>query len=99
MDRRAYDRRSFRNLPREVCEVADLLGPLAGECRGYIHRHHVDPEDPDSRTVQVCNRHHQRLHAALRALEAPERAWRTCTHFHPYPEGKIACERRLNGLT
>jgi hypothetical protein len=99
MERTAYDKRSFRNLPRERCVVADLFGPSVGECAGYIHRHHVDPSDPDSRTLEVCNSHHQRLHTALRALEAPERDWKRCTHFHPYPEGKAACERRLNGLS
>ena len=58
-----------------------------------------DPEDPESRTIQVCNSHHQRLHAALRALLTPsEPEWKTCTHKHRYPEGKAACERRLNGV-
>ena len=78
--------------------VADLFGPGVGECKGYIHRHHVDPSDPDSRTIEVCNAHHQRLHAALRALEGSQKAWKRCTHSHPYPGGREACERRLNGL-
>ena len=101
MERHVYDKRSFRSLPREQCAVADLFGPSVGECKGYIHRHHVDPADPESRTIEVCNSHHQRLHKALRALEAPERAWKTCPHrpgTHRYPEGKEACERRLNGV-
>jgi hypothetical protein len=78
--------------------VRDLFGPLAGECRGYIHRHHVDPSDPNSRSIECCNAHHQRLHAALRALEAPAQ-WKRCRHRHTTPEGREACERKLNGLT
>lgn len=96
MERTAYDKRSFRNLPRERCEVEYLLGPMAGVCAGHIHLHHSDPDDPDSRLIGVCNKHHQRLHAAIRALEEKPK-WKTCNHNHPYPEGKEACERRLNG--
>ena len=99
MDRQAYDRRNFRSLPRDYCEVAYLLGPTAGECSGYIHRHHVDPADPDSRTLQVCNTHHQRLHAALRHLEAPERRWKPCPHppgTHIYEGAREMCERYQN---
>lgn len=99
MERQAYDRRSWRRLPRDYCVVADLFGPTVGECSGYIHRHHVDPEDPDSRSLTVCNSHHQRLHAALRALEAPEKGWKRCPHppgTHRYPGAREACERRLN---
>ena len=102
MDRTAYDKRAFRSLPRERCEVEYLLGAFAGACAGKIHLHHTDPEDPNSRLIPVCNRHHQRLHAAMRALQAPERSekgWKRCTHNHPYPSGKEACERRLNGLS
>lgn len=97
MDRQTYDKRSFRNLPRDRCALADLFGEAIGPCKGFIHLHHVDPEDPDSRLLPCCNSHHQRLHAALRALLTPsEPVWRTCTHKHRYPEGKAACERRLN---
>lgn len=99
MERQTYDKRSFRRLPREHCEVSYLLGPTAGECTGYIHRHHVNPEDPDSRTLQVCNRHHQKLHAALRTLEAPQNDWKPCPHppgTHRYPGAREACERKLN---
>ena len=99
MDRTAYDKRSFRNLPRERCAVSELLG--LGDCRGLIHRHHVDPSDPDSRTLEVCNRHHQKLHAALRALSVPERVWKRCPHkpgTHRYPGAREACERRLNAV-
>ena len=99
MQRQAYDKRAFRNLPREQCVVSELFGEMVGDCHGFVHRHHVEPTDPDSRTVPVCNRHHQRLHAALRALRAPERAWKLCPHppgTHRYAGAKEACERRLN---
>ena len=97
MERTVYDKRSFRNLPRDRCEVAYLFGDVIGPCKGHIHLHHTDPADPDSRTIQVCNSHHQRLHAALRALLTPsEPQWKTCTHIHRTREGKEACERRLN---
>lgn len=97
MEKTAYDKRSFRRLPRERCVVSDLFG--LENCLGSIHRHHVDPSDPDSRTLPVCNRHHQHLHKALRALATePESPWKRCRHVHPTREGREACERRLNGL-
>jgi hypothetical protein len=100
MERPVYDKRSFRNLPRERCEVEYLFGPAIGPCKGLIHLHHTDPEDPDSRTIQVCNSHHQRLHAALRALLTPsEPVWKSCPHppgTHRYAAGKEACERKIN---
>jgi hypothetical protein len=93
MERSAYNSRSWRNLPRDYCAVNLLLGDTAGPCRGLIHHHHTDPLDPESRTVQVCNAHHQRIHTVLRGLE---KRVRRCTHRHPYPGGREACERRLN---
>lgn len=98
MERQVYNTRAWRELPRDHCVVDLLLGGAAGPCRGLIGHHHVDDTDPDSRTVQVCNSHHQKLQAALRSLKRqPE--WKRCTHHHPYPGGKAECERRLNGLT
>lgn len=100
MEKTIYDRRAFRNLPREVCTVEQLLGDLAGPCTGLIHLHHSDPEDPGSKLVSVCAGHHPKLHALLRRLadgtERSETGWKRCTHHHPYPGGKEACERRLN---
>ena len=100
MERPVYDKRSFRNLPRERCEVEYLFGVGVGPCKGHIHLHHTDPNDPDSRTIQVCNSHHQRLHAALRALlTPPEQEWKSCPHrpgTHRYPGAKEACEAQLN---
>lgn len=93
MEKTVYDKRSFRNLPRETCMVGELLGV---ECSGLIHLHHTDPSDPNSRLVPVCAHHHPKIHALLRGLEEPQTAWKTCTHHHPYPGGKEACERRLN---
>lgn len=93
MEPSVYNRRAWRELPRDYCIVEHLLGDLVGPCQGLIHHHHVDPADPDSRTVQVCNRHHGRVHGLLRGLERPRKR---CSHRHPYPGGREACERRLN---
>lgn len=99
MQRQVYDKRSFRNLPRDRCEVEYLLGVGVGPCKGLIHLHHTDPNDPNSRTIQVCASHHVGLHAALRALLTPrEDEWKTCTHSHKYAWAKAECEARLNGL-
>lgn len=98
MDRRVYNRREHRDLPRDVeCVVSYLFGePVAGPCLGPIHRHHTDSENPDSRTVPACERHHPMLEAALRAIRRGAVGRRRCGHYHPYPEGREACERRLN---
>src|SRR5262245_38528620 len=97
MERTTYMKRSWRDRPRDYCLVHELLGEAAGPCHGLIHLHHVDPTDEDSRTVQVCNGHHQHVHSVLRSLSVTtERPWRTCHHRHPTREGREACERRLN---
>ena len=94
MERSVYNRQAWRDLPRDYCCVEFLLGPAAGACGGLIHHHHVDPTDPDSRTVQVCQRHHPKVHALLRGLSS-ERV-RRCTHNHRYDHARRECERRLN---
>jgi len=98
MDRAAYQRQSWRDLPRDgECAVSWLFGQAAGPCSGLIHRHHVDPDDPDSRSLQVCASHHPKLQAALRHLEDKPR-WRRCRHEHRYPQARAECERRLNAV-
>lgn len=96
MERTVYNTARWRDLPRDYCAVERLFGAAAGPCAGLIAHHHVVPDDPDSRTVQICARHHPQLHAALRRLEP--RPWKRCSHRHPYPEGRAACERRLNAV-
>ncbi len=93
MERSAYNTQRWRSLPRDYCVIDELLGAAAGPCHGLIHHHHVDPTDPDSRTVQVCAKHHPQIHSMLRRLE-PRR--RRCTHNHRYPGARADCERRLN---
>jgi hypothetical protein len=88
-----YNRQAWRELPRNYCAVALLFGDVAGPCRGLIHHHHVDPDNPSSRTVQVCAAHHPKVHAALRSL-TPAR--RRCSHHHRYDWARRECERRLN---
>ena len=89
-----YNTSAWRDLPRNYCLVGELLGDVASPCGGLIHHHHVDPTDPDSRTVQVCASHHPRIHSLLRRFDAGER--RRCTHRHRYDHARRACEERLN---
>lgn len=101
MERQVYDSQRWRELPRTQCVAELLFGTAAGECGGLIGRHHVDKDDPESRTIELCQVHHPMIEAVLdRLLDRkplePRRAWRTCTHRHPYPGGKEACERRMN---
>jgi hypothetical protein len=99
MEKTVYDRQFWRELPRDgECVVRFLFEEAAGPCRGLITRHHVDPEDPESRSFQVCIKHHNRVQTALRRLLDPPR-WRRCPHkpgTHRYQSGKEACERELN---
>lgn len=90
-----YHTQVWRDLPRDECIVEFLLGDAVGPCHGLVHRHHVDPDDPFSRTYSVCNGHHQRMHTILRALDSKPK-WKHCNHTHRYPGAKEACERRLN---
>lgn len=97
MQRTVYDKRSFRRLERKTCAVSDLFGDAVGGCRGSIHRHHTDPEDENSRTVELCARHHAQLHAALHTFADPEeKVWKRCGHDHAYAWSREQCEKRLN---
>ena len=95
MERAAYNTRAWRALPRDRCIVSVLFGDAAGPCQGLIHRHHVDPDDPRSRSVPCCASHHPKLQAALRfLLRTPRR--RVCRHRHMTLAAREQCERRLN---
>lgn len=97
MSATSYSTRAWRELPRDGdCVVAFLFGDAVGGCRGVMHRHHVDPDDGASRSVQVCAGHHPTLQAALRTLRGGERQRRRCGHRHPYDHGRRECERHLN---
>lgn len=95
MHKTTYNTREWRDLPRDYCLVDLILGDAAGPCRGLIHHHHVDPTDPDSRTVQVCAGHHPKIHSFIQRMNG---RLRRCPHRHPTREGRDACERRLNRL-
>jgi hypothetical protein len=97
VNKTVYDKQAWRSLPRDYCVVDHLLGDAVGPCRGLIHHHHVDPTDPDSRTVQVCAAHHSQVHGVLRGLGGTRH--KTCRHRHPTIAGREACERRLNRVT
>lgn len=94
MDRAVYSTQRWRDLPRDYCAISLVLGGAVGPCRGLIHHHHVDPSDPESRTVPVCAGHHSRVHALLRGLGSG--TVRRCTHNHRYDHARRECERRLN---
>jgi hypothetical protein len=95
MDRAAYQTARWRSLPRDRCTVEFLFGPAAGPCHGLIHRHHVDPDDPESRSLEVCAVHHPTLQAALQRLTRPAER-RRCGHRHRYDHARRECEARLN---
>lgn len=92
--------RAWRDLPRDgECVAEFIFGDAAGPCVGDMHRHHVHPGEPTSRTYQACAGHHPVIEAFLRRLRArADRVlgYRRCTHHHPYPGGREACERQLN---
>jgi hypothetical protein len=94
MERSVYNSQRWRELPRTECVIHVLLGDATGPCGGLIHHHHVHPDDPGSRTVQVCDRHHPKMHAIIRGLSTQK--IRRCPHRHVTPEARAACERRLN---
>lgn len=102
MERHVYDVQRWRDLPRNSCIAEVLFGEAAGPCGDRIDRHHVDKDDPESRTVEICVVHHPILEAILDRLRQHRlraSGWKPCPHrpgTHRYPEGKEACERRLN---
>lgn len=76
-----------------------FLSEIAGECRGALQVHHVEPvseggpEIPDEGgVVTVCKRHHRMLHGFLNR----QRQWKTCPHHHRSREARRQCEERLN---
>ena len=97
MSTHTYSDTAWRELPRDgSCIVADLFGV---ECEGPLHRHHVHPLSAggpwEGRTLLVCRRHHPTVEAFARRFHN----WKRCRrHRHPYPQGRIECELRLNGL-
>jgi hypothetical protein len=85
--------REWRDLPRDgECVAEFLFGEAVGPCHGLMHRHHVRPRDPESRTYLACARHHPMIEAWLRRLSRRRR----CPHNHRYPGAREACERKLN---
>jgi hypothetical protein len=84
---------------RFSCTVARLLG---GACAGTLHVHHIVPVGEDEslalnldNLATVCASHHPTWEALRRALLASQRSdLPPCGHRHPYPQGRIDCERR-----
>lgn len=80
------------------CTVGRLLG---GQCRGILHVNHILPRskrpdlelDPDN-CGTVCASHHPMWEAVCRTLQLLRGEMPKCKHNHPYPQGRIECERR-----
>lgn len=94
MHETVYNLSAWRDLPRTQCLVEALFGDAAGACSGVIHRHHVDPPDPGSRTIEVCAAHHPKVEAIVRRLvdEPPGCPHRPGTHR--YRHAREECARR-----
>ena len=92
--------REWRDLPRDgECVAEFLFGEHAGPCHGLMHRHHVMPGDPTSRTYLACAAHHPQIEAFLRSLRRrADRVLgrRRCPHQHRSREAREMCERQLN---
>ena len=98
METTLYNSRTWRNLPRETCRVAELVG---GECAGSISLHHLYPLSLGGaewgRTVECCQAHHPYLEALARRVYG-RREPRRCHRQHRTREAREACERRLNRI-
>jgi hypothetical protein len=94
MDETVYSLTAWRELPRTRCLIETLFGDVAGPCSGRIHRHHVDPDEPYGRTIEVCAAHHPRVEAILRRLRQDPPG---CPHrpgTHRYAHAREECARR-----
>ena len=100
-----YDTKPWREFRESVLDANAecALAHLAGNCRGPLNLHHVDPlaeggpAFPDEGGVAVlCARHHRLVHV-WRSKDEKTR-WKRCPHQHRTPESREQCERRLNGL-
>ncbi len=76
------------------------LAGVAGECRGALHVHHVDPLSEggpafpdDVGLVVLCARHHTPVHDWR---QRKEKTWKRCPHHHRTHEARQQCEARLN---
>lgn len=80
---------------RFTCQAGRLAG---GPCHPTLDVHHVVPVEhggalyDTANLVTLCHAHHPMVEALRRRAGR----WRSCTHHHPYPGGRAACERRLN---
>lgn len=95
-----YDTKPWREFRARVREDAEChLSGIAGECRGTLHVHHIEPlstggvELPGEEGVVVlCAAHHRMVDSFLKR----RRRWKTCPHKHRTLEARRQCEKRLN---
>jgi 5-methylcytosine-specific restriction endonuclease McrA len=98
-----YDTPEWRSFAERIrvrddrrCTVGRFLG---GACHGPLHVNHIRPRreypelafDEDN-VGTVCARHHPMWEALVRAILT--RRLPPCRHNHPYPQGRLECERR-----
>jgi len=103
-----YDTKPWRDYRSHVLadDAECAFAHLAGNCRGALQLHHVDPLSeggpafPDEGgLVVLCAAHHAWLHAWRRRKAQNEREWKRCPHHHRTRESREQCERRLNAAT
>ena len=79
------------------CTISRLIG---GDCSRVLHVHHLIPVSEggapldEDNCVTTCARHHPMLEA-MRRYVLRKRTPIRCSHHHPYPHGRVECERRL----
>jgi hypothetical protein len=97
-----YDTKPWRDYRSHVLadDAECAFAHLAGNCRGVLQLHHVDPLaeggpafPDDGGLVVLCAAHHAWLHAWRRRKE---KQWKRCPHSHRSRESREQCERRLN---
>jgi hypothetical protein len=107
METSLYHSREWRNLRARAldrdghrCTIGRFLGTA---CAGPLHVDHLIPVTDGGPALPsldgvttVCQRHHPTRHAVRRAIIERRPSRRRCRHYHPYPQGREACEARLN---
>lgn len=94
-----YDTKSWRDFRAHARASECFLANVAGQCRGALHVHHVDPLSeggpafPDEGgVITLCAAHHRMIDSFLKRREG----WRRCPHHHRSREAREQCEARLN---
>lgn len=94
-----YETQPWRKFAARVRADECFLDGVAGECRGALQLHHVDPLSDggpafpdDGGVITLCAAHHRMIDAFLKR----RKQWKTCPHHHRTREARRQCEERLN---